>query len=127
MRRADSLRYAGALLTAVVGIVHLQQYADFISAVPTIGTLFVLNAAGAGALAIMLGTRLRVLGALGAIALSAGALASIFVAMSSGGLFDYQEPMFRTPVTIAIVAEIAAILVLAAYLVAQRRAAVANP
>ena len=41
---ADVLRYLGALATFVVGAVHLQQYADFISDVPTIGVLFLLTA-----------------------------------------------------------------------------------
>ena len=47
MKAADALRYLGALATLVVGAVHLQQYADFISDVPTIGVLFLLNGLGA--------------------------------------------------------------------------------
>lgn len=121
---ADVLRYLGAAATLVVGAVHLQQYADFISDVPTIGELFLLNGLGAGVVLIMLGTRLASLGALAGIGLSAGALISIAIAMSSGGLFDYQEPSFRTPVTIAVIAEAAALLLLIAYL-ARRRSALA--
>ena len=117
---ADALRYVGALATIVVGAVHLQQYADFIQDVPTIGVLFLLNAAGAGAVTILLATRRVTLGVIGAIALSAGALVSIAISMTAGGLFGYTEPTFRLPVTISVVAEAAAIVLLLAYLAARR-------
>jgi len=42
---------------------------------------------------------------------------------ADGGLFDYVEPDLRTPVLVAAVAEIIAILTLAAGLLAGRRAA----
>ena len=116
----DTLRLLGALATIVVGAVHLQQYADFIRDVPTIGVLFVLNAAGAGVVTILLATRHATLGALGAIALSAGSLVSIAISMTDGGLFDYTEPTFRAPIAVAVVAEILAIGLLLAYLAAQR-------
>jgi hypothetical protein len=119
-KTADALRYLGALATMIVGVVHLQQYADFIHDVPTIGVLFLLNAAGAGSLTIMLATRRARLGAAGAIALSAGALVSIAISMTAGGLFGYTEPTFRLPVTISVVAEAAAIVLLLAYLAARR-------
>ena len=114
------LRYLGALATLVVGAVHLQQYADFISDVPTIGVLFLLNGFGAGVVAVMLTTRRARLGAIGAIALSAGALGSIAISMTDAGLFDYTE-MFRPAVTIAVVAEVLAVVLLAAYLASGRR------
>lgn len=118
----DSLRYLGAALTLVVGLVHLQQYLDFISEVPTIGVLFLLNAAGAGAIVALLATPLRALAALGGIALSIGSLVAIVLAMTSG-LFDYIEPTLRTPVLISILAEAGAVLALAAYLLKRRRTA----
>ena len=118
---ADTLRYLGALATLVVGAVHLQQYADFIADVPTIGVLFVLNALGAGVLAVMLVTRrAAVLGAVGAVALSAAALVSLAISMSAGGLFDYTEPAFRPAVVVSVAAEVAAIVLLAAYLAVRR-------
>lgn len=116
-RAADALRYLGALATVVVGAVHLEQYADFIHDVPTIGVLFLLSGAGAGAVAIMLATRRALLGALGAIALSAGALVSIAISMTNNGLFNYTEPTLRTPIAIAVVAEALGIVALLAYLV----------
>ena len=116
----DALRYLGALATLVVGVVHIQQYADFIADVPTIGALFVLNGLGAGVVAIMLATRHAALGALAGIALSAGALVSVFISMTDQGLFDYTEPTLRSAVIVAIVAEVAAVALLLAYLAVQR-------
>jgi hypothetical protein len=117
----DVLRHLGALATLVVGAVHLQQYADFISDVPTIGVLFLLNGLGAGVVAILLATRHAPLGALAGIVLSAGALVSIAISMTDSGLFDYTESALRGAVVIAVVAEAAAIVLLLAYLVTQRR------
>ncbi len=113
---SDALRYLGALATIVVGAVHLQQYADFIADVPTIGVLFLLNGLGAGVVAILLATRRATLGAMGAIALSVGALVSILTSMTATGLFGYTEPTFRFAVILAMVAEAAAIVLLLAYL-----------
>lgn len=120
MKIADALRYLGALATLVVGAVHLQQYADFISDVPTIGVLFLLNGVAAGVVAVLLATGRASLGALGGIAVSAGALVSLAISMTDAGLFDYVEPGFRVPITIAVVAEAAAVALLAAYLVLRR-------
>lgn len=122
MRRTSSqaLRYLGALATIVVGAVHLQQYADFISDVPTIGVLFLLNGLGAGVVVVLLATRHAVLGALGAIALSAGAIISVLISMTDTGLFDYTEPTLRAAVVVAIVSEALAIVTLLAYLVLHR-------
>ena len=118
---ADVLRYLGALATIVVGAVHLQQYADFISDVPTIGVLFLLNGLGAGAATILLATRHSAVGALGAVSLSAGALVAVLISMTDKGLFDYIEPTWRTAVVVSVVAEAAAVVLLLAYL-AMRRA-----
>ncbi len=122
MRRGstEALRYLGALATIVVGAVHLQQYADFISDVPTIGVLFLLNAVGAGVVVVLLATRRAVLGAVGAIALSAGAIVSLLISMTDTGLFDYTEPTLRAAVVIAIVAEALAIAALLGYLALRR-------
>ena len=121
MSSADALRCAGAVLILVVGAIHLQQYAVLIKDVPTIGELFLLNAAGAAVIAAMLVTGVRLLGAVGGILLSAGAVVSILIARTSGGLFEYVEPALRTPVLLSVIAEVAAILALVAYLVARRK------
>src|SRR5690242_15622547 len=59
-----ALRALGALAVLAVGAVHLQQYLWLYSAIPTIGTLFILNFAGATAVGIgLLAPVERVLGA----------------------------------------------------------------
>jgi len=105
---------AATVLVAVIAAVHLQQYIDFISEVPTIGVLFLLNAAGGAGLAVALlsGDRqLRLLAALGSIGLAAGSLVSIAIALASS-LFGYTEPSLRLPILIAIIAEVAALPIL---------------
>jgi hypothetical protein len=115
-----SLRWLGALLIIGVGVVHLEQYVDFIKDVPTIGTLFLLNSFAAGAICLMLASPFTLLPALAGIGVSVGSLVSILIARYAGsGLFDYREPTWRTPIIIAVALEIAAVLVLA--VVALRR------
>src|SRR5271155_2065450 len=96
-----------SILVLIVAGVHFQQYGDFISHVPTIGVLFLLNASGGAALAIALLSgepAVRRLAALGALGLVAGSLVSIAIALN-GQLFGYSEPTLRTPILIAIIAE----------------------
>jgi hypothetical protein len=110
-----------AVLVTVIAAVHLQQYVDFISEVPTIGVLFLLNAAGGAGLAAALlsGDRqLRLLAALGAIPLAGGSLISIAIALS-GSLFGYSEPTLRFPILGAIVAEVAAVPVLGGVVIGE--------
>lgn len=121
------MRRLGALATLAVGAVHLQQYADFMSDVPTVGELFLLNGAAAGVVVVVLATRLAPLGALGGVAVSAGALVSIAIAMAGGGLFDYEESSFRTAVTMAVVAEAVAVVLLAGYLLRRRSLSPVEP
>jgi len=122
VKATEPLRRLGALAVLVVGAVHVQQYADFISDVPTIGVLFLLNGLGCGVVVILLSTRRAALGALGGIAVSAGALVSILISMTDNGLFEYTEPTFRTAVIVAIAAEAASIVLLVGYLVTRRAA-----
>lgn len=93
------MRFVGALAVLAVGAIHLQQYfgADY-RAIPTIGTLFLLNATGSAIVGIaLLAPITRVLAALSAdatigllalaaVAIAAGALAALFIS-ESGGLF----------------------------------------
>lgn len=119
---ARTLRRVGAIFTLIVGAIHLQQWLEFINEVPTIGELFLLNALGAGSLAIALAIpRLRKLAALGAIGLSLGAIVSLLISMGDKGLFDYVEPTFRLPVVLSLLAEAVAVAALAGYLLLARR------
>ncbi|MDQ6836160.1 MAG: hypothetical protein M3016_08230 [Actinomycetota bacterium] len=111
LRSAPPARLLAALLVIVVAGVHFQQYVDFMSEVPTVGVLFLLNAAGGAGLACaLLSTEplTRLLAAVGALGLAAGSLVSIAIALS-GSFFGYQEPTLRVPIVIAIIAEVAVI------------------
>jgi hypothetical protein len=102
-----ALGLVAAGLVAVIAGVHFQQYVDFMSQVPTVGVLFVLNAAGGAGLAFALVSaenRLRLIAAIGSIGLAAGSLVSIAIALS-GSFFGYREPTLRLPILIAIIAE----------------------
>jgi len=111
-----------AALVAVIAGVHFEQYVDFMSEVPTVGVLFLLNAAGGAGLACALlsgDSQLRLLAAVGATGLAAGSLVSIAIALS-GNFFGYSEPTLRLPIVIAILAEAVAIPVLISMLARER-------
>ncbi len=123
--RHNRLRALAAGLVAIIAGVHFQQYVDFISAVPTVGVLFLLNAAGGAGLVVALLSRehrLRALAVIGSLGLAAGSLISIAIALS-GNFFGYQEPTLRFPILLAILAEAAAIPVLIAAGLAEARTA----
>jgi len=127
---ARAARYLGALALLGVGVDHLEQYyADFYSAIPTIGTLFVLNFAAAAVVALALvvpverlaGRRSQaVLGllALGGIGVAAGSLAGLLVS-ENGGLFGFMEQGYREAIVISIVLESATICLLALFVAAN--------
>lgn len=119
-RTSTALRLLGAALVLVVGGVHLQQYYELLRFVPTVGTMFLANAVGAVVVAGLLLTRYRVLGALAGIGLALGSIGAL-AASRYVGLFGYTEPTLRDPVALSLAAEVAAALVLGAYLVRQRR------
>jgi hypothetical protein len=120
-------RYLGAAALLGVGVDHLQQYsAGFYSAIPTIGTLFVLNFAAAATVACALvapvqrlpgrAGRLAVpLLALAGIGVAAGSLAGLLVSESSG-LFGFMETGYRSAIVLAIALEAATIVLLGSHL-----------
>jgi hypothetical protein len=126
-RRSALLRTVGAIAVLVVGAVHLQQYfGEGIDTVPTIGTLFVLNFAGAMVIGVGLlvpVARLRpvqLLLALGGIGLAATSFVFLFIAEHQS-LFGFQEHGYRAGIVVALVAEAVAVVTLGAYLVASVR------
>jgi hypothetical protein len=122
--------YLGALAVLATGIAHVQQfYADDYSSVPTIGTLFYLNFVSAAVIAVGLLAPLgRIAGhragairagfAIAGIGLGALSLIALFISESTG-LFGFQEHGYRTPITLAIVFEVAAIVSLVTFLAAN--------
>jgi hypothetical protein len=127
---AQASRYLGASAVLATGIAHIEQYAvDDYSTVPTIGTLFLLNFIAAVVIAVGLIAPLRhVTGrytdavravfAVGGIGLGLLSLAALFVSESSG-LFGFVEHGYRMAIVVAIVAEVAAIVFLVAFLLAN--------
>jgi hypothetical protein len=122
-------RLLGALALLAVGAVHLQQYVTLYSAIPTIGTLFILNFAAATVIALGLLAPLEtVLGprwggrAIGLLALGGIALAAtsfVFLAISEKTpLFGFMEPGYDPPAILASrIAEVGTVLLLGAYAV----------
>lgn len=118
----DSIRVLAVALLLVEGAIHLQQYEGPLNAVPTINALFVLNAIGAAAIALILaGSRgfVSVLSALAGLGLTLGALVSLAISRADV-LFAYSEPTLRPAVTLAAFIELAVVLSLAAFLFLRR-------
>jgi hypothetical protein len=123
-------RYLGALALLGVGFDHLEQYyVDFYSAVPTIGTLFLLNFISAAVVALVLVVPVErfagrfsrpvlALFALGGIGVAAGSLAGLLIS-ENGGLFGFMEQGYRQAIVISIVLEAATIGLLALFVAAN--------
>jgi hypothetical protein len=123
-----ALRRLGAVALLTVGAVHLEQYlaADY-RAVPVIGPLFVLNFAGATALAIVLlvplgrrGTPVHRLSALAGIGLGLTSIGFLLIS-EHRTLFGFMEHGYRSAIVVALVAETVAAVLLAAYLAVDMR------
>jgi hypothetical protein len=124
---AQASRYLGAAAVLATGIAHIEQYSvDGYSTVPTIGTLFLLNFIAALVIAVGLIAPLRRVSgrytdlvraviAAGGIGLGVLSLAALFVSESSG-LFGFVEHGYRMAIVVAIVAEAAATVFLATFL-----------
>jgi hypothetical protein len=123
-------RFLGALAVLVVGVVHLQQYLDSYSAIPTIGKLFLVNFVAAVGLSVALlaplehlaGRRAGVAVALvtaAGIALCAGSLVLLMISERTP-LFGFQEPGYDpTAIALARGTELAAVVLLATSLVVR--------
>ena len=112
-----AMRFLGALAILAVGAIHLQQYigANY-RAIPTIGTLFLLNAIASAVVGMgLLAPSKRAasahradltigLLALAAVAIAVGALAGLFIS-ESAGLFGFTESGYRAPIVVAMIAE----------------------
>jgi hypothetical protein len=124
-------RFLGALAVLAVGAVHLQQYEMLYSAIPTIGTLFVLNFAGATAIGLALLAPVETVfgrrwgaAAVGLLALAGVGLAATsfaFLTISEHTpLFGFMEPGYDpTAILASRVAEAVTVVSLAAYGVAR--------
>jgi hypothetical protein len=126
VRAILTIRAICALALFAIGFDHLYEYTvDHYSAIPTIGTLFLLNTIGGFALgiAVLIPTerfvRRRVSElftlsvAAGGFSLAAGSLAGLFISESTP-LFGFMETGYRTTIVIAIAAEVVAMMSLVA-------------
>ena len=119
-------RVLGALSLLTVGAVHLQQYFDLYSAIPTIGTLFALNFVGATIIGLCLLVPVeRLLGRLGGAVvalltvggIAQAATAFVFLMISEHTpLFGFMEP---AAILTARIAEATTVVLLGAFLVAR--------
>jgi hypothetical protein len=127
---ALAARFLGALALLAVGAVHLQQYEYLYSAIPTIGTLFLLNFVGATTIGLgLLAPVERLLGRFGSAAVSLLALgghvqaatAFVFLLVAERTpLFGFQEPGYDPPAIMASrVAELVTVGLLGSFLVAR--------
>lgn len=120
-----AMRFLGALAILAVGAVHLQQYIGAgYRAIPTVGTLFLLNAIASAIVGLGLLVPLERVAAarradaahgmlaLAAVAIAVGSLAALFIS-ESGSLFGFSESGYRTPIVVAIIAEAGTIALLA--------------
>jgi hypothetical protein len=126
-----AVRALGALAVLTVGVVHLQQYLKLYWAIPTIGTLFILNFAGAAAIATgLLAPVERLLGrrwgslVLDLLALAGVGLAAtsfVFLAISERTpLFGFMEPGYDpTAILVSRISEGATVVLLGSYLGAR--------
>jgi hypothetical protein len=125
-----AVRGLGALSLLAVGAVHLQQYEFLYSAIPTIGTLFLLNFVGATVIGLgLLAPVERLFGRFGDAAVSLLALAGAGQALTAfvfllvaerTPLFGFQEPGYDpTAIMASRVAELLTVVLLGSFLVAR--------
>jgi hypothetical protein len=123
-------RVLGAVSLLAVGAVHLQQYLELYSEIPTIGTLFLLNFVGAtivglGLLAPVERLFRRAGGAVLALLTLAGigqaATAFVFLWISERTpLFGFMEPGYDPEAILAArIAEVATVVLLGAFAVGR--------
>jgi hypothetical protein len=116
----------GACALAGEAAVHIQQYTSLVHGVRWIGPLFLANAAACiAAIAALAYPGTRHLAAWAGVVISVLALAGLIVSYGrEGGLLGWPEAGFRTAIVLAVVSELAAVVLLStglAALTASRR------
>jgi hypothetical protein len=104
-------RRAAAVLVLAAGAIHLYLWFDFFHRVHVVGTLFLVNAAAGGLLALALLLSGNALALVAAAGYSATTLAAFFVS-TKWGLFGYTESLWGRWQESAGAVELAATLLL---------------
>ena len=137
-RATTIVRYLGAASLLAVGIDHIEQYyVDYYRAVPTIGTLFLLNFVSALVVSLCLAAPVRriagrfagrvlTLLAIGGIGIAGATLAGLLVS-ENGGLFGFMEVGYRGAIVLSIAFDVAAMAFLGAFLVLSAAARQRRP
>jgi hypothetical protein len=109
----------GALLLAGQAAVHIEQYVDLYHNVRWIGQLFIADAVASALVVAGLAFRKwQPVAALAGVVIAAGALGGLAVSYGRG-LFGWQEVGFATPIELAVIFELGAVIVLGAALAAD--------
>ncbi len=109
----------GALLLAGQAAVHIQQYVDLYHDVRWIGPLFIADAVASALVVGGLAFRKwQPVAALAGVLIAAGTLGGLAVSYGRG-LFGWQEVGFATPIELAVIFELGAVIVLGAALAAD--------
>lgn len=118
---ATSLRVGVAVCLATSGFVHAQLYVHGYRTIPGIGPMFLLQASGSLAVALLLLISAPLVLRLGAAALTAGALGG-FALSRTVGVFGFVERGLNPApeALISVLVEIAALLLLAIPLLSRR-------
>jgi hypothetical protein len=89
-RTYTAIRWLGAGLVLTAGAMHLYLYFDYFHRVSTIGTLFLLNAATAAAVAAGIVAWDRIASLVAGVLYATGTLAAFFLSVAVG-MFGFHE------------------------------------
>lgn len=121
---STAVRFAASVLIVIGGVIHLKLYRDGYRHVPNanLGRSFLLNAAGALALGVMLLVRLSRSTILAALVLVNATLVAFGLSRTARGVFGFTETGLNPApeAVIALVVEIAAGVLLIGLLVRQQ-------
>ena len=113
-------RATGALFVLTAGAIHLWLYFDYFHAVHVLGALFLVNAASASAVAVVLLASDHPIGLLAGLGYAVGTIAAFLISVYHG-LFGYVESLRGPWQEAAGLLELAAVVILLPLLIASAR------